>query len=240
VAKFSISLLGSVWAFALPLINILVFWFVFQVGLRNGDITGVPFIVWYVPAYLIWTFFQEALISSTNSIREYSYLVKKVYFPIATIPVIKIISSLIIHVVFILFIMILNGIYHMAPTVYYFQAIYYVFCTVVLSMGLGWLFSSISCIIPDMANVVNIFMQLGFWATPIIWNPNTISPTVLKILKTNPMFYVTEGYRQTFLYHQWFWEEPLYTIYFWIFTVVVFAVGYRTFIKLQHRFADYL
>ena len=240
VAKFSTSLLGSVWAFALPLVNILVFWFVFQVGLRNGDVDDVPFIVWYVPAYLIWNFFQEALMSATNSIREYSYLVKKVYFPIATIPVIKIASSLIVHVVFIAFIIILNCVYHIAPSVYYLQAIYYVLCTIILSMGMGWLFSSISVIVPDVANIVNIFMQLGFWATPIIWNPNSISRRILTILKINPMFYVTEGYRQTFLYRRWFWQEPMYTIYFWILTVVVLAVGYRTFSRMQHRFADYL
>ena len=49
-AKYATSFLGVAWAFIQPLCTVLVLWFVFQVGLRSADISGVPFIVWYAPA----------------------------------------------------------------------------------------------------------------------------------------------------------------------------------------------
>ena len=98
--RFAGSYLGIVWAFVQPIVTVLVYWFVFQVGMRNGDINGKPFIVWYIPAYLVWTFFSEAFSASANSVREYSYLVKKVNFPIFSIPVVKVISALFIHIFF--------------------------------------------------------------------------------------------------------------------------------------------
>lgn len=85
-AKFAASFLGSVWAFIQPLITLLVLWFVFQVGFRNPPVSDVPFMVWYAPAYLVWSFFSEALTSGTNCLIEYSYLVKKVNFRVSIIP----------------------------------------------------------------------------------------------------------------------------------------------------------
>ena len=56
-ARFAASLLGGFWAFAQPLVTLLVFWFVFQAGFKNPPVSNVPFIVWLTPAYLVWAFF---------------------------------------------------------------------------------------------------------------------------------------------------------------------------------------
>lgn len=237
-AKFSVSFLGAVWAILQPLTNILVFWFVFQLGLKNGDIDGSPFIVWYIPAYLVWTFFSEAFSASANGIREYSYLVKKVNFPVFIIPIIKVMSAFFIHIIFVLFIVAINVCYKMYPTLYYVQVVYYLLCTMVLLIGLSWLFSALGTIIPDVINIVNVILQIGFWATPIIWNPNQLSPFVKTVLEINPLYYICQGYRDTFVYGRWFWEETGLTIYFWAFTMVVLLLGVYTFKNLQPRFAD--
>ena len=60
-AKFAASFLGVIWAFIQPLVTILVFWVVFQLGFRNPPVDDVPFILWFIPAYLVWTFFTESL-----------------------------------------------------------------------------------------------------------------------------------------------------------------------------------
>lgn len=239
-ARFSSSFLGTVWAVVQPLTNILVFWFVFQVGLRNGDVDGRPFIVWYIPAYLIWTFFSDSFSASSNSIREYSYLVKKVNFPVFIIPIVKVLSSLFVHVFFLFFIILINACYKIYPTIYYVQVFYYLFCTMVLLVGLSWLFSALGAIIPDIINIVNVVLQIGFWATPIIWNPNNLSPTVGMILKVNPLYYICQGYRDTFIYGRWFWEDIGLAIYFWFFTLLILVLGIYTFRNLQPRYADVL
>lgn len=237
-ARFSSSFLGAVWAIVQPLTNILVFWFVFQVGLRNGNVDGCPFIVWYIPAYLIWTFFSDSFSASANGIREYSYLVKKVNFPVFVIPIIKVMSALFIHIIFIFFIMLINMCYKIYPSIYYIQVIYYLFCTVLLLIGLSWLFSALGTIIPDVINIVNVVLQIGFWATPIIWNANSLSPVVKAVLQINPLYYICQGYRDTYIYGRWFWEEPVLTVYFWGVTILILVFGIYTFKNLQPRFAD--
>lgn len=239
-ARFASSNLGIIWAFLQPLLTILVFWFVFQVGFRTAPVSDVVFIVWFTPAYLIWTFFSESLFQTTNSMIEYRYLIKKVNFKVNIIPPIKIISGGIIHIAFILFICLLNIVYKYSISVYYLQVFYYFTCTCLLLLGLGWFLAALNVFVKDIFNVVTIIVQIGFWATPIFWNPEDMTPIVQLILKANPMYYICTGYRETFIYKVWFWEHPLQTAYFWIVTVILLILGTKIFSKLQTLFDDAL
>ncbi len=239
-ARFSSSALGAVWTFLQPLINILVIWYVFEIGFKNPPVDDVPFIVWYLPAFLSWNFFSEGLSTSTTSLLEYSYLVKKVNFKVSIIPVIKIVSAALIHFGFILFIMIVNFLYGIKMNVYYLQAVYYFFSMFVLMLGLGWLFASISVFLSDFSNIISIIIQTGFWATPIFWDPRNMEPVVQKILKFNPMYYITQGYRDSFVFGVGVWERPKITLYFWIVTIVIFVAGTYMYKKLRPQFDDVL
>lgn len=239
-ARFSSSALGSIWTFLQPLVNILVIWFVFQVGFRTAPVEDVPFIVWYLPAFLSWNFFSEGLSQATTSLLEYSYLVKKVNFKVSIIPIIKILSASFIHFGFIIFIIVVNLLYHRNISLFYFQVIYYFICTFVLMMGLGWLFSSISIFLSDFTNIINIIIQTGFWATPIFWDPSNMSPVVQQVLKLNPMYYICQGYRDSFIYNIGVWERPQITLYFWIVTIIIFYAGVRLYKKLRPQFDDVL
>lgn len=239
-ARFASSGLGVIWSFLTPLMTILVFWFVFQVGFRNAPVENVPFMVWYIPAFLSWNYFSETLIQVTNSLVEYRYLVKKVNFEVSVIPVLKVISYGFIHFAFIFFIIGINLLYGERPTLYYLQGFYYFFCMIALLCALGWLLSAVAAFLPDVVNVIGIVIQIGFWATPIFWNPVTMSPTVQKILKLNPMFYICQGYRESFVYGIGFWRHPVYTIYFWVLVAVILVFGIRTFTRLRPQFDDVL
>ena len=88
---------GVIWGFIQPLVTIAVYWFVFQVGFRSGDVGDKPFVLWFIAGIIPWFFFSEALSSTTNVFLEYSYLVKKVVFKIEILPVVKIVSALFVH-----------------------------------------------------------------------------------------------------------------------------------------------
>ena len=82
--KYAGSALGIVWAFVQPLVTILVYWMVFQFGLRSSSpVEGIPFVVWLIAGMIPWMFFNEALMNATACFIEYSYLVKKVVFKIS-------------------------------------------------------------------------------------------------------------------------------------------------------------
>lgn len=239
-AKFAASFLGSVWAFIQPLITLLVFWFVFQVGFRNPPVSDVPFVVWYAPAYLVWTFFSDSLTSGTNCLIEYSYLVKKVNFRVSIIPLVKILSASLIHIFFIFFIVFLLVVYRIPLSVYNLQVFYYFLCTIFLLVGLCWLLSAVAPFLKDTSNLVAVLIQIGFWMTPILWTTEGMNPWIVRVLKLNPMFYICQGYRDSFIDHVWFWERGLVNIYFFLFSCLIFVAGAYLFHKLRPQFADVL
>ena len=239
-ARFAAAGLGVVWAFLQPLLTILVIWFVFQVGFKSTPVENVPFIVWYIPAFLSWNYFSESVSQSTNSLLEYSYLLKKVNFNVTVIPLIKVVSAAIIHGGFIIFIVIVNLIYGRVPTVYYLQMIYYFFCAFCLSASLGWLLSSIAIFIKDVANIVAVVLQIGFWMTPLFWDPSAMDSLIRSLLKLNPMYYVCMGYREAVVGDTWFWQHPIQTVYFWTLVVVCFIGGSKLFVRLKPQFDDVL
>lgn len=238
--RYAGSIGGILWAYIQPLISILVFWFVFQVGFKNSPVDNVPFILWLVPSYVAWTYANDAIMQSSNSLYEYSYLVKKVKFKIQLLPVIKVASALIIHAFFIVFIF---GIYMGYKMPFYgtwFQVFYYTFALSCLLVGISWLVSSLSVFWKDISQIVNVLLQIGFWMAPVFWNPDTMNSTVVNVLKLNPFYYIVQGYREVFMYGKGFYEHQFLSIYFWIATIIIFLLGYFVFKRLSKHFPDLL
>lgn len=245
--KFAGSYLGTVWAFIQPIVTVLVYWFVFEKGLKAGGINtkagiAVPFVLWLVAGLVPWFFFQDALIGGTNALTEYSYLVKKVVFKISILPIVKVMSALFVHVFFIAFTLCLYAAYGYFPNLYMLQILYYSFCTFVLVLGLSYMTSAIVGFFKDLTQVINIILQVGVWMTPIMWNIDTmeLSPVLITIFKLNPMYYVVAGYRDALINQVWFWEKLPMTLYFWIVTILVLILGTTIFKRLKVHFADVL
>lgn len=231
--------LGMIWAFAMPLITILVFWFVFEAGLRNPPVDDVPYILWFAAAYIPWTFFQDTLSCGTNCLIEYSFLVKKIKFKIAWIPLIKLMSGLLVHLFFLGFLLILYACYQVPCTIYIVQMLYYTFAMAVLSLGLVYLCSAFTVFFKDTASIVNVLLQIGFWSTPILWNELMLqNPLVETILGLNPMYYIVSGFRQCLISGGWFWERGTQTLYFWGVTILLLYLGITVFNRLSPLFAD--
>lgn len=239
--KYAGSSLGITWAFVQPIVTILVYWFVFQFGLKAGSpISDVPFVVWFITGIVPWFFFQEALLNATNCMLEYSYLVKKVVFKISILPIVKIISALFIHLVFIGFLFFVAAIYGFYPTQYTIQFVYYSFCTFCLILAISYATSAMIIFFKDLGQIINIILQIGMWMTPIMWSYTIVPKNLQWIVKLNPMYYVVEGYRDTFVNHVWFFQRYFQTIYFWIITLALFIIGTVIFKKLKPHFADVL
>jgi teichoic acid transport system permease protein len=187
-----------------------------------------------------WFFFQEALLNATNCMLEYTYLVKKVVFKISILPIVKILSALFVHLVFIVFLFFVAAIYRFYPSLYTTQLIYYSFCTFCIVLGISYTTSAIVIFFKDLGQIINIFLQVGMWLTPIMWSYTMVPQQYQWILKLSPMYYIVEGYRDTFINHVWFYERYFQTIYFWVVTLGVFAIGAVVFKKLKPHFADVL
>jgi lipopolysaccharide transport system permease protein len=237
--KYLGSYLGILWAFVHPAIYILIVWFVFQVGFKSQPIDNFPFVLWMLAGIIPWFFFSECLATATGSIQENAFLVKKVVFSMGMLPLVKILSAMIIHFFFIAVIFAMFAIYGYLPSLYNLQVFYYLFCTIMLLLGLSWLTSSLTLFLRDTGQIVNMILQFAFWMTPIFWSPKFLTRGTMNLVKLNPVYYIVEGYRESFIYKTWFWEKHyLLTLYFWCFTLFFFFLGAAVFRKLRPHFAD--
>lgn len=240
-AKFVGSYLGVIWAFVQPVILMLLYWFVFQVGLRAGNVSDYPFILYLMTGMIPWFYFSEALNGGTSALTEYSYLVKKVVFDIDILPVIKVISSVFVHLFFVVVIVVISAIYGYGPDLYLIQLIYYILCTCFLLVGLSYINSACMVFFKDTAQVINIVLTIGVWITPIMWNPEgIISPKLQVLFKINPFYYIVDGFRDAILAKTWFWDKPVWTIYFWCITILIYIAGVGIFSRLKPHFSDVL
>ena len=106
--RFVGSYFGMVWMFVQPLVTVLIYFFIFQLGFKSvPPVPGVPYVLWLVPGIVPWFFYSEALNCITGCLQEYSYLVKKVVFQVEILPVIKQISCLLVHGFFLLIMLIM-------------------------------------------------------------------------------------------------------------------------------------
>ena len=240
--KYAGSYLGIVWAFVQPLVTILVYWFVFTVGLKSGKVEGYPFVLYLVTGIVPWFFFSDALNGGTNALIEYSYLVKKVVFKISILPMVKVISAAFVHLVFVAIALILCCCFGYLPGLTVIQIVYYSFCTFILVLGLCYATSAIVVFFRDLTQIISIVLQVGIWMTPIMWDINMLAdyPWAITLFQLNPIYYIVNGYRDALLADTWFWQHWVWTIYFWVLTAILFVIGSVVFKRLKPHFADVL
>lgn len=238
--KYAGAYLGILWAFAQPILTTFIYWFVFEVGFRSAPVENFPFILWLITGLVPWFFFSDVIVSGTSCMGEYSYLVKKVMFNIDVLPMVKIVSGLFVHIVFIVFVIVLYLVYGKTFTFHTVQILYYSFCLLILCMGIVYVAATFNVFIKDTIQVVSVIMQVIFWMTPIVWDINIMPKPVQIVLKFNPLYYIVTGYRDAFINKVWFWEKRQETIFFWMICSFVLFVGASLFYKFKSHFADVL
>lgn len=242
--RFAGSYLGIFWAFIQPVLTVLVYWFVFEVGFRQSS-GEYPFVLFLVTGIVPWFFFADCLVGAGSSFLEYSFLVKKVVFKIDILPLVKILSALFIHLFFVAFMMVILFLYGYYPKPAMLQIIYYMACNIFLSVGIGYFISVVIVFFRDMQQFVNlIVIQFGMWLTPILWNASDVlgnHPTLAKLFKFNPMYYIVDGFRDALLYDQvTIISKYKWGVYFWVVAFVIFIIGMALYRKLKPHFADIL
>lgn len=240
-ARFAGSYLGLFWAYVQPVITLCLYWFVFQFGLRAGNVSEHPFILYLMAGLIPWFYFSESWGGASGSLVEYSYLVKKVVFNVNFLPVIKVCSAMFVHLVFVGIVLILSLFYGYGLHPYLLQLLYYMLCNMILVLGLSYITSACTVFFRDMTQIVNIALTIGIWMTPIMWNArSTMGGKLLALFKLNPMYYIVDGFRDSLLEKVWFWEKPVWSIYFWCFAIAVYLLGVKMFNRLKTHFSDVL
>lgn len=239
-ARYAGTIAGLAWTVAVPLVTAFVFAFVFSVGLRVPDVKNIPFVVMFFCSLIAWNLMADTLSQNTGVVMAHAYLVKKVVFPTEILPLVNLAANLIIHATSVMILLGLLAVYGLKFSPYIFQVLYYTAGLCVLTLALSWLVASVNVFFRDLGQLVGIVLQIWFWLTPIVWTLEIFPEHYRGILRLNPLTYVTEGYRASFLLARPFWEDYLYGAYFWVATLVLLSVGATVFRRLKPDFADML
>ena len=236
-SKYISNLFGLSWSVIEPLAMMFILWFIFTY-VRGGRHTDVPYPIFLLSGLIVYDLFNKTLNSATRSISNYGFLIDKVNFRTAIIPMVKIFSELILHFIILVIagiIFILNGI---PVSLYWFQVLFYLFAFFFLILGVSWLTSSLSLFFPDINYIITILMRVLFFFTPIFWDIKSVSPRLQIYFRLNPLNYLVNGYRDSFLYQVPFWEHKTGSLYFWAISLLFFLVGIIVFKRLRPYFAE--
>jgi len=243
--RYSGSYLGIIWATAQPIVTVIMYWLVFDkiFGTRSQMVAEgieVPYVLFLMAGLVPWFYFSEAITHGTMALLEYTYLVKKVVFNISILPIIKVIAATFIHLFFVFILLLVSIGYGYYPSIYTLQIFYYSFCMFLLVLAMSYFTCAIVVFIRDLQQIIAIALQIGMWATPILWDISSLSDSMKTFFKLNPLVYVVNGFRSALYEETWFWEHFYSSTYFWIFTISLFCIGTLIFRKLRVHFADVL
>jgi lipopolysaccharide transport system permease protein len=235
--KYVGNLFGLSWALLEPMAMMFILWFVFTY-IRAGKQSDIPFPLFLLTGLIVYDFFNKALNSATRGISSYGFLINKVNFRSAIIPLVKIFSELILHFIILILVCIILVLYGMPITWYWLQVFYYLFAMVFLLVGITWLTSSISLFFQDINYIITIVMRVMFFFTPIFWEAKNIPKNLVVYFQLNPLYYLVNGYRESLLYGVPIWAHMQGILYFWGVACLFFIVGVFVFKRLRPYFAE--
>ena len=193
--KYKNSILGVLWSFVNPLLQIFVYAFVFQVILKS-DIEN--YAVYLCCGLIPWQYFSSVVLRGAATMIDNGNIIKKVYFPREILPISLVISegvNFLIATIIILGFVIFGGIGLSPAILWYFLIVAIQF---IVSIGVSFIVSSLTVYFRDLLHILGIIMQLLFYATPIVYAIDSVPAKLQWIVKINPMSYLIDGYRNIF------------------------------------------
>lgn len=239
--RFANTSLGAIWGFLQPFVFMITYAIVFQFILKTGSSGQYPYAVWFFPGMAMWQWMNDSILTASNSIRTYSYLVKKVVFPVDIIPTISIVASSFVGLFLIVLAVVICLIYGYLPNV--LTLIYVIISAYCFIIAFTRFTSAVTTVVPDFGNLLGIVMQLFFWFTPVIWNLDMLAEheIILTIMKCTPFTYLVTTFRQVFMSEDIiFANNGMFTIAFWVITILMFIWGNSVFKRTKKDFADVL
>ena len=238
--RYKNSILGVMWSFLNPLLQLLVYSVIFGALLTDGSDSYYQqtYYIYVCVALIPWTYFTTAVTQSAFTVIGNGDIIKKVYFPREILPISVVTSetvNFLISTIIIIGFVIFGGLGISKYIIFYPIVL---IAQYLLLIAISLIVSSISIYIRDLQHLIGVALQLLFYAAPIVYAPESIPEQFKWILYCNPMTYIINGYRSIF-YNQTMIElKPLLILIGC--SIIGCIVGYMIFNKLQKGFAEQL
>jgi lipopolysaccharide transport system permease protein len=239
LGRYRGSFAGVFWTVLNPLLLMLTYFFVFGVVLQArfaGDPSRSGFALYFLAGMLPWLAFSEAAGRSPFLMLEYRNFIKKLVFPVETLPVNVTAAGLVTEgfgiLLFAVALVVLKA--HLPASVLWLPAL--LIPQILFTAGICWFLSALGVFVRDLLQVNGFLLTLWFFLTPICYPESSLPAWTLPVLSKNPMYVLVRGYRDIFLEGRAPAFGPLWKL--WLLAAVVFLAGHAWFYKLRRSFAD--
>ena len=231
--KYKGSFLGILWSFINPLLSVLVYAIVFHYIMRFKI---EHYLIYLIAGIIPWNFFTTALNTGMNSILFNADIIKKVYFPRIILPISSVSSCLINFLISCIIVVVFAFFSGVGISIYLLLFPIIALIQYVFTLGVVFILSAIEIYVRDIEHIINFFVSMLFYVTPILYTTDYVPEQFKIILRINPMSYIIEAYHSIFYYKTLPNMCDLSIIF--ILSIVVFFLGYKIFDKLQRGFAE--
>ncbi len=241
VERFAGSILGSMWAFIWPLVNLFVYIVIFGklMGARLPGSSEINAYGIYLAVGLIpWTCFANTIARTTSVFLDKKSVISKVQISLPSLLLFVNLSEVVTYIISMLILAVFlacNG-FEINPRLIYLPFIFYL--QQILALGIGTLTATLTVFFRDLKELVGVIMQLWFWFTPIVYVADILPPTVKKILLFNPVFPIIESYQRIIVFK----DLPETHIILWLTVAshLLLLVAYKLFRILEKDVRDAL
>lgn len=237
---------GMLWSLTNPLLLVGLYYVIFKFILKTHPVDDlprpdnniVPFAVYFFSGLTIWNLFSNSAGAAPGSIVGSGYLLRKVYFPRAILPLSTVLSSLVTFgfELAVLLVIVLVAVGPPSAHILWVPAI--VALVTVLSYGFSLFLSAATVFFRDVAHFIGVLMQLWFWATPIVYSLSFVSdkPGLVRILEANPLTGIVISFRNVVVLNR----PPDFELlaYNTLFALAALLVGAYVFRRWQGLFAE--
>lgn len=238
-ARYKGSALGILWAVLTPVVMIAIFTIIFA-GIFKAKF-GSSSSQWDYALYLFcgllpWNAFQESVQLSANTIVSHANLVKRVVFPLETLPVsqsLAAVANQMFGTAALLIAMLIIR-HELHPTLVLLPLL--VFPQLIATLGAAWLLASIGVFVRDIVQGISLILMAWLYLTPIIYPESMVPEGYRRLVNLNPFTSLVRSYRRIILEGS-LPDWPGLT-YFGLFALVIFLFGYWWFAKSRKNFAD--
>ncbi len=236
-ARYAGSGLGLLWAFAHPILWMLLYTGVFSLVLRVPVEAGYASFPEFLMAGLLpWMAIQEGISRSASVLVDNAAMVKKTVFPVETLVLSVVLAAVVNEVIaFAIFGVYVALLGHLSP-VWLALAIPALGLQVLMTFGIGCIAATLTAFVRDTVHAVGIVLTVGFYATPIVYPASLVPPKLRPILEANPVAHLVDLYRRAFTLHEA--PAPASWLYLTVFCVAVAVVGATLFARARPHFAD--
>ena len=233
--RYKNSILGIMWSFLNPLLQLLVYAVIFGALLGGNDST---YHIYICVALIPWTYFTTTITQAAFTIIGNGDIIKKVYFPREILPISVVTSgavNFVISTIIILAFVIFSGI---GISRYMILYPFILLVQYILLLGISFIVSAITVYFRDLEHIIGIILMAAFYGTPIVYKLEQLPANLQIVMKLNPMTHLIDAYRAIFYYHQLPNMKMLGILL--LASIALTILGYYIFKKLQKGFAEQL